>query len=100
MQEGEPGYTMEKSHDSGTCIEAIHIRSPRLKRTAWHVKHLGRLALGHTLDFQIAVPRKQVSAFAAIPTLVAIIVVTLLVLDDYSHSSPPSPATVRMKING
>src|SRR5262245_51781401 len=40
-------------------------------------------------DYQIAIPRKQVSAFNAIPALIALLIATLLVLDDGAHSYLP-----------
>ena len=80
---------MEKRHESGTGIEAVLVRSPRLKRTAGHVKHLDCLTLGHILDFQIAIPRKQVSVFDAILALVTFLIATVLVLDDGAHSYLP-----------
>ena len=87
MQEGETRNTLEKRHDRGTGIEAVRVRSPRLQRTAGHVKPLGRLTLGPPLDFQIAIPRKQVSVFEALPSLVAISMATWRLLDDGAHSS-------------
>ena len=86
MQEGETGDTVKKGHDRGTLVEALLVRPPRLQRAAGHVKHLGRLTLGEPLGLQIAILLKQVSAFDAIPALVAILIASLLVLDYCSHS--------------
>jgi hypothetical protein len=86
MQEGEPGHTVKKGHDRGTGIEAVVVHTPRLQCTARDVKHLGRLALGDTLSVQIAILRKQVSAFDARPALVTLLMTTLLVLDYRCHS--------------
>ena len=86
MQEGETGHAVKKRHDRGTRIEALLVRPPRLQRAAGHVKHLGRLTLGDPLGLQIAIPRKQVSAFEALPALVAILVASLRVLDYVAHS--------------
>ena len=51
MQEGETGDAVKKRHDRGTLIEALLVRPPGLQGTAGHVKHLGRLTLGHPLGF-------------------------------------------------
>jgi hypothetical protein len=87
MQEGETGHTLEKRHKSGTGIKAVLVHAPCLQCAAGYVKHLGRLTLGDTLGVQSTIPRKQVRAFEASPALVAIIIVTLLVLDYRFHSS-------------
>ena len=76
---------MEKRHDSGTSVEAVWVRVPRLQRAARHVKPLRRLTLGEALGCEIAILRKEVSPFDAIPALVAIIVASLRLLDDRSH---------------
>jgi len=55
MQEGKTGDTVQKRHNSRTRVEAFLVRPPRLQRTAGHVKHLGRLTLGHPLGFEIAI---------------------------------------------
>jgi hypothetical protein len=57
--------------------------------------------LGDPLGLQVAIPRKQLSAFEAIPALVASLIVTLRILDDCSHSYLLTPhATVMVKIHG
>src|SRR5262245_27418919 len=76
MQKGKTGDTRKKRHDRGTLIQVLLVHSPALQGTAGHVKHLGRLTLGHPLYFQIAIPFKQVSAFEACPALVAIMIAT------------------------
>jgi hypothetical protein len=70
-----------------TSTEASARRTAPLQCAAGYVKHLGRLTLGDTLGVQSTIPRKQVRAFEASPALVAIIIVTLLVLDYRFHSS-------------
>jgi hypothetical protein len=50
-----------------------------------NVKHLGRLTLGETLGFEIAIPLIQLSAFDALPALVAILIAGLDILDYCSH---------------
>ena len=103
MQEGETGDAVKKRHDRGTRIEALLVRPPRLQRAAGHVKHLGRLTLGEPLGLQIAILLKQLSAFDAIPALVAILIASLLVLDDCSHSYllfHPSPCVYVMAKDG
>ena len=87
MQEGKTGDAVKKRDDSRTRVEALLVCPPRLEHTAGHLKPLGRLTLGDTLGVQITIPRKQVSAFDMRPALVAILIATLLVLDDGSHSS-------------
>jgi hypothetical protein len=86
------------------CVEAMHTalatgggcKLPRdrtaaasLQRATGHLKHRGCLTLGKALGLQIAISRKQCSAFETLPALVALIVATLLVLDDGSHSDLP-----------
>ena len=63
------------------------VRPPRLQRAAGHVQPLGRLALGEPLGAQMALLCTQVGAFAARPTLVAIKIARLLLLEDCCHSS-------------
>ena len=78
---------MKKRHDRGTLVEALLVRPPRLERAAGHVQHLGRLALGEPLGAQIALLCKQVGAFEASPTLGAIKIALVLLLEDCYHSS-------------
>src|SRR5262245_20362785 len=91
MQEGEPGDTVKKGHHLGTAIEAVLVRPPRLQCAARDVQHLGRLALGDSLGVQRAISFKQVSALAARPALVAIMIATVLCLDYRCHRLPPLP---------
>jgi hypothetical protein len=86
MQEGEPRRSVKKRHDCGTLVEALLVRPPGLQRAAGNLKHLGRLTLGDALGFAIDILLKQLSAFHAIPALVTILIATLLVMDDGSHS--------------
>jgi hypothetical protein len=86
MEEGETRYTVKKGHDRGTGIEAVLVQAPRLERAARYVKHLGRLTLGDTLGVQTIILRQQVSAFEAIPALMAILVASWRILDYYAHS--------------
>ena len=87
MQEGETGTTVEKRPDRGTRIEAVLVCPPRLQCAAGHVKHLGGLTLGCALSVQVAILRKQVSAFDARPAFVASIVAMGLTLAYRFHSS-------------
>lgn len=57
-----------------------------LGRYARHMKPLGRLPLAEALGCESAILRKEVSAFDAISTLVAIIVASMRILDSRSHS--------------
>jgi hypothetical protein len=86
MEEGKPRYAFKKLDDMGTGIESILPRTPRLQGGAGHVKHLGRLPLGVPLGVQITILRPQVSTFEPCPALVAILVVSLLILDYRSHN--------------
>jgi len=89
MQEGETGNTVEKSHDNWTRIEALLVRAPRLQRAAGHVQRLGRLTRRETLRLEIAILCIPLSAFEAMPALVAILVASLLSIDYRSHSYLP-----------
>jgi hypothetical protein len=86
MQEGKPRATVKKGDHGGMLVKALLVGPPCLKRAAGNIQHLGRLTLGDALGLQTAILLKQVSAFEAIPALVAIIIVTLLILDYCSHS--------------
>ena len=77
MQEGEPWHAVKKRHDGGTLVEALLVRPPCLERAAGHLKRLGRLTLGEALGLQSAILLEELSAFEAIPALVAIIVASL-----------------------
>jgi hypothetical protein len=85
MQEGEPRHTVKERHDSRTRIKALLVRAPCLQRGAGHLKHLGDLPLGEALGFEIVILLQEVSALEALPTLVAIIVASLLILDYRAH---------------
>jgi hypothetical protein len=86
MQKGEPWNAVKKRHDRGTCVEVLLVCPPGLQRAAGHLQHLGRLTLGEALGVQVAILRKQVSAFEALPALVALIVALWLLLDYRAHS--------------
>jgi hypothetical protein len=85
MQAGETWRAVKKCHDRGTLVEALLVRPPRLQRAAGHLKHLGRLALRKALGFEITIPLKPLRAFDANPALGAILVASLLILDDCAH---------------
>ena len=55
-----------------STTEALLVRPPRL-------------TLGCALGLQITIPRKEVSAFDAIPALGALGIATLLIMDYCSH---------------
>src|SRR5215471_18504967 len=97
MEESETSHTVKKCHDSGTGIEAVLGQAPRLQRAAGHVKHLGGLALGESLDVQSVILGKEVSTFKAHPTLVTIVLAALLFMAYRCHSYLPyrSPYHVR-----
>jgi len=81
MQEGEPGHTVKKCHDSGTGIQALLVRLPRLQCAAGNLKPRGGLPLRDALGLEITILRKQIGTFEALPALVAIIVASGLILD-------------------
>src|SRR5712692_7582041 len=86
MQQGKAWRALKKLHDRGTRVETLLVCPPCLQRGAGNLKHCGRLTLGDALGFAVARPRKQPSAFEAIPALVAIIVASLRLLDSCAHS--------------
>jgi hypothetical protein len=85
MQEGEPRHTVQERHDSRTRIKALLVRAPCLQRGAGHLKPLGDVPRGEALGFEIVIRRQEVSALEALPTWVAILVASLLLLDYRAH---------------
>jgi len=85
MQESETWNALAKRHDRGTLVQAFLIRTPCLQRAARYLRRLGGLTLGESLGLQVAVLRQQLSTFDAIPTLVALIIATLRILDNCAH---------------
>src|SRR5262249_41578494 len=79
---GETRNIVEKRYNSGTSVEA-GVLGPRLQRVAKHVKPL---TLGEVLGCEIAILRREVIPFVAILALVAIIMASLSILDERSHS--------------
>jgi hypothetical protein len=75
---------VKKRDDSRTRIEALLVRP---QGTARYLEHLGRLTLGETLGLQIAILRIQLRTFDTLPTLGALIMATLRILDSCFHSS-------------
>ena len=86
VQKGQPRGTVQKGHDGRTRFEVFLVRPPRRQRAPGHVQRLGGVPLGETLGLPIAILRKELGAFDAIPALVAIIVASLRLLEDSSHS--------------
>jgi hypothetical protein len=84
-QEGKTGDAGEKGHDRRTLVEALLVGAPRLQRRAGPLKHLGRLTRRDTLGLQRPILCQEVSAFEAIPALVAILVASWRLLDSRSH---------------
>src|SRR5882762_5422183 len=89
MQESETWNALAKRHDRGTLVQAFLIRTPCLQRAARYLRRLGGLTLGHPLGFESAIALTLLRAFEAIPALDALLIVTLLGLDDCSHSYLP-----------
>ncbi len=85
MQKSQPWGTVDKGHNGRRFVQPFLIRPPCLKRAAGHVKHLGRLTLGHPLGFTLAIALTLLRPFEALPALMAIRLATLRVLDDCSH---------------
>jgi hypothetical protein len=73
---------------------------PGLQGSTRHVKHLGRLTLGHALRVQLAIPFQEVSPCEASPALVAIILATLLCLDYRCHSYLPYRSSSHVRSGG
>jgi hypothetical protein len=94
MQEGQPWGTVEKGHDGGMCVKTVLIRPPCLQRAAGHLKRLGGLTQGEPLGLQTAIRLKELGAFDALPTLVAIIVASLRILEWESKEAPCCLAAV------
>jgi hypothetical protein len=84
-QEGKTGDAGKKGHDRRTLVEALLVGAPRLQRRAGPLKHLGRLTRRDTLGLQRTILCQEVSAFEAIPALVAILVASWRLLDYRSH---------------
>jgi hypothetical protein len=85
MQAGEPGNAVQKRHDGGMLIPLLLVCPPSLQGTAGHVKHLGRLTLGHPLGGERAIAFNLLRPFEAFPALLASRIAPLWVLDDCSH---------------
>ena len=85
MQEGETGSAVKKRHDCGMLIKPLLVCPPGLQGTAGHVKHFGRLTLGHPVGFEHAIVFKLLRPFEAFPALLASRIAPLWVLDDCSH---------------
>jgi hypothetical protein len=86
MQEGKAGDAVKKRHDRGACLKVLLVHPPGLQGSAGHVKHFGRLTLGHPLGGERTIACQPLGAFEALPALGTIFIVTLLVLDYCSHS--------------
>src|SRR5215475_6835186 len=86
MQEGETGNAVKQRHNCGMLIKVLLVCPPGLQGTAGHVKHLGRLTLGHPLGCEFAIACKLLRPFEALPALLASRIAPLRVLEYYSHS--------------
>ena len=87
MEAGETRTTVTQRRDHGALIAALWVRPPCLQGAARPVTPLRRLTLGEALGLLMALPLPQRSAFDAVPALMAVIMDTLLSLDDGAHSS-------------
>src|SRR5215831_13972584 len=85
MEEGESGHTLKERDHLGTCIEAILPGAPGLERAPGDVKRLGGLTLGDPLRLQIAILVKQFGASHPLPSLLAVGIATLFIMEYSSH---------------
>jgi hypothetical protein len=90
----ETGNTLEKRHDSGTGIKAVVLHVPCLQGATGDVQPLGRLALGEPLGVSLAIACKQLRALEARPTLMAIMIATVLCLAYRCHRLPLFPKSL------
>jgi hypothetical protein len=77
---------VKKGDNGRMLVTALLVGPPCLQRAAGYVKNLGGLTLGEAAGLQIVVLLTELGACNAIPALVAILIATLLVVDDSSHS--------------
>jgi hypothetical protein len=91
---------VEKRHARGTGIKAVVVGPPRLPWTAGHVKHRGCLARGDSQAMQLAIPCKEVRAFEASPTLVAILIAMVRGVDYRCQSYLPTAAPTMCEVEG
>ena len=85
MQEGQPRSALERLN-SRVWWRALLVGSPGLKRAAGNVKRFGRLTQGESLGLQREVLIEELSTLSAIPAWGVLIIASLRVLDDGSHS--------------
>src|SRR5262245_41481538 len=86
MEEGETGDALKALAHLGAGIQPRLPSAPRWPRSAGDPDRLGCLTLREPLGLQIAVLVKQFGASDPIPSLCAISIVTLCVMDDSAHS--------------
>jgi hypothetical protein len=85
MQEGEPRNALKERNHLGTCIESILPGAPCLERGTGDIKCLGGLTLGDPLGLQMTILVKQFGASHPLPSLLAVCIATLFVMDYSSH---------------
>jgi hypothetical protein len=96
MQEGQTWGAVKKGDHGWLRVETLLVGPPCLQCGAGNVKRLSRLTLGQALGLSITILRKTCRTLGAMPMRVAIMVASLLVLDDGSHGDllVPSSALV------
>src|SRR5215510_13844432 len=86
MEEGKPRNALKKPDDMRTRIEPTLPHAPRLQRGSGDMQHLGSLTLGDPLGLQVVILVQQFGASDPIPSLLALYIATLFVMDYSSHS--------------
>jgi hypothetical protein len=87
MQESQTREALKKGYDSGTLVETVLVRLPRLKGAAGHLELFGCLTLGDALGLQLEILIKAFSAFNAIPSWVGCLIALVPGLDYGFHSA-------------
>src|SRR5262249_42779800 len=77
---------VKKRYNWGVLIKVLVVCAPDRQGTAGHVKHLGRLTLGHPVGCEFAIACKLLRPFEALPALLASRIAPLRVLEYYSPS--------------
>ena len=87
MQERETGTAFKKCHHLGTRIKTLLPHVPCLQRGARDMQYFGGLPLGDPLGLQGVILVEQGGTLGALPSLIAIPMAPLLVINKRSHRS-------------